>query len=597
LSDSDNKPDAGADKSGGRSFGKYRLINDDELPRLTTQQSGEQEGPAETDDEVDVEERRDSASPAGRSDRGTIPGGRARPDGADGRSRRTRSLRADLAERGMRADRRLRADLSDPGTRYNRAARGESADLDAPAGTREESARSDLDGRGVRSRRSDQPTASDRRAREAPAVRGARADRAARTGRAMRAGPVGPGAQAQNRERPDRRERPERPKRGGASGPEAAGPVEESRERASARKGSCPSWLKSRVQKDKRSSESDRNLLELQELIIRHSPVGTAVLDNTGRIRIRNGSFLEILALEDDPQLGDIEAIAETVDCLDLTERFWDAVEMGTSAEADEEIAAADGGLFRVHAVFVPVNLPSGVNWCICYLDNAYDEPAHAQAPAGRMYEYQNYVARLATSSADAIIGLDADGTVKYWNQGAEALFGFTEDEIVGKSALPLIPDELRREAQLVLKVVRQKGVYRNFDTQRLNKSGERIPVTMTISSVRDEDGNFVGTAATCRDLRDAKDLRDKALEAEKLTAVLQIAISVYHQINDPLCVIAANAQLLLSQLNGEDKERTKRLESIVDSAKRISGVLDNLSELTGVEPQAVPPEDESSAA
>jgi PAS domain S-box-containing protein len=605
LSDSDNKSDADAEKSTGRSFGKYRIINDDELPRLTKGQPGGRDKSAESDEERDGERGSGQAGRAGTADRGARAEGRPSPGAADRKTRPIRSLRtgfadrrlrAELADSTMQSDRRMRTELSDRGTPARRPARDEAADAKARADLGDSDARKGLDGRGPRFRRGDRRAVNGREVAGDAAAPSARPDSAARAGRTMRGKAAGPETRAQTAGRRDAQERPERSERPGAGGAGAAKSGEEGREHASARKGSCPSWLKSRVYKDKRSSEGDKNLLELQELIIRHSPVGTAVLDDSGRIRIRNGSFMETLGLEIDSQFGDIEAIVEMIDCADFAERFWEAVEMGTSVEADEEISAADGSVFLVHAVFVPVKLPSGVSWCISYVENAYERVVERAVPAGQMYEYQNYVARLATSSGDAIVGLDADGTVKYWNQGAEALFGFTEDEIVGKSALRLVPEDLRREAQLVLKVVRQKGVYRNFDTQRLSKSGERIPVTMTISAVRDEDGSFVGTAATCRDLRGAKDLHDKALEAEKLNAVLQIAVSVYHQINDPLCVIAANAQLLLSQLNGEDKEKTKRLKSIVDSAKRIGGVLDNLTELTGVEPQVVPSDEEDSA-
>jgi nitrogen-specific signal transduction histidine kinase len=158
---------------------------------------------------------------------------------------------------------------------------------------------------------------------------------------------------------------------------------------------------------------------------------------------------------------------------------------------------------------------------------------------------------------------------------------------------MQLVPEELRREAQLVLKVVMEQGLYKNYDTSRVHKSGRRIPVTMTVAAVRNEDGEFVGTAATPKDLRSSKDLHEKAVEAEKLNAVLQMAVTVYHQINNPLCVIAANTQLLLSRIQGSDSEEAVKLESVLEATRRISTVLEDLGRLTGVEPQIAQPEDD----
>ena len=363
-------------------------------------------------------------------------------------------------------------------------------------------------------------------------------------------------------------------------------------ERSGQRKGSCPSWLKSRVYKGGRPGGTEKGLLELQELIIRRSPVGIAVFDNRGRLRIRNDSFMEVIGLDSEDSVDDIDGLGKRFEDFDLSDKFWDVVETGSTVEFEEKVRIADVGETTIHMAFHPVSLPSGISWCICY----FDRPSAGASGSGHLQDYQSYAARLAMSSGDAMIGLDLNGTVRFWNEGCEALFGFTEDEIVGQSVFGLIPDDLRREAQLVLKVVLEKGVYRNFDTYRLTKSGERIPVTLTISAVRDEGGKVIGTAATCRDLRGARDLHEKALEAQKLNAVLQMAVAVYHRINDPLCVISANAQLLMPHSGEERAEDSKKLKSILDSAKRISAVLDDLTRITGVEPQMALESDEEGA-
>jgi PAS domain S-box-containing protein len=271
---------------------------------------------------------------------------------------------------------------------------------------------------------------------------------------------------------------------------------------------------------------------------------------------------------------------------VDLAGKFWDAVESGTDTKIEDQVEIRDRGQLTFRVIFRPVTFPSGMSWCICYIE----EVSSSAPPRGRLWEYQNYVACVATSSGDAIVGLDMNGVITYWNQGAQALFGYTDDEIVGKAVMELVPEELRREAQLVLKVVKEKGIYKNYDTYRLAKGGQRIPVTMTVAAVRNDDGEIIGTAATLKDLRTTKDLHEKAMEAEKLNAVLQMAVTVYHQINDPLCVIAANAQLLLTRIQAPEGDEAKKLDCILEATKRISTVIEDLGRLTGVEPQIIAP-------
>jgi PAS domain S-box-containing protein len=284
----------------------------------------------------------------------------------------------------------------------------------------------------------------------------------------------------------------------------------------------------------------------------------------------------------------DIEHVGARVKGVDVTNRFWDAVESGFDVKIEERVQVKGRGEVTLRASFHPVAFQSAVSWCICYFEAADSSPLKQS----QLWEYQNYVACVATSSGDAIVGLDMDGNIKYWNQGAQALFGYSDDEIVGKPVTELVPEELQREAQLVLKVVKEQGIYKNYDTSRVHKNGRMIPVTMTVTAVRNDDGEFIGTAATLKDLRSTRDLHEKALEAEKLNAVLQMAVTVYHQVNNPLCVIAANTQLLLTRVQGSDGEEAKKLESILEATKRISTVLEDLGRLTGVEPQIAQPQD-----
>ena len=109
-------------------------------------------------------------------------------------------------------------------------------------------------------------------------------------------------------------------------------------------------------------------------------------------------------------------------------------------------------------------------------------------------------------TSRDAVVMVDPQGTVFDWNQGAEALFGYTADEMVGQSALQrLVPADLLAEAH-DLQVRAERGVVLPaFDTQRLDCAGRLIDVSMLIVPLRDLDGVFAGMALSMRDIRPSK--------------------------------------------------------------------------------------------
>lgn len=113
-------------------------------------------------------------------------------------------------------------------------------------------------------------------------------------------------------------------------------------------------------------------------------------------------------------------------------------------------------------------------------------------------------VRRLATiveSSADAIFSKDLDGTVRTWNQGAERLYGYTADEIVGQSIQLTIPENRGKEwTEAMARLARGEHV-EQMETERVRKDGQRIPVELTYSPLWDSKGKIVGISATVRDI------------------------------------------------------------------------------------------------
>ena len=109
--------------------------------------------------------------------------------------------------------------------------------------------------------------------------------------------------------------------------------------------------------------------------------------------------------------------------------------------------------------------------------------------------------AAIVESSDDAIIGKTLDGVVTSWNHAAERMFGYTEQEMIGQPVLTIIPPERHAEEAQVLASLRQGVSVRHYETERLCKDGSRLPISLTVSPIRDTTGRIVGGSKIARDI------------------------------------------------------------------------------------------------
>ena len=145
------------------------------------------------------------------------------------------------------------------------------------------------------------------------------------------------------------------------------------------------------------------------------------------------------------------------------------------------------------------------------------------------------HLAAIVESSDDAIASKDLNGIVTSWNKSAERLFGYTADEIIGKSITTIIPPELLADEDMILSKIRKGEKIDHFETIRLTKSGERINVSLSISPVRDGQGKIIGAAKVARDITQSKKIERALRITEKLAAAGRLAATVAHEINNPL--------------------------------------------------------------
>ena len=114
-------------------------------------------------------------------------------------------------------------------------------------------------------------------------------------------------------------------------------------------------------------------------------------------------------------------------------------------------------------------------------------------------------LAAIVDSSDDAIIAKDLNGVITDWNAAAERIFGYTAQEIVGRSILSIIPPELQHEEPVILGRIRAGQQVEHYETQRLHKSGKRIEVLLSLSPIRNSKGQVIGASKIARDISDRR--------------------------------------------------------------------------------------------
>ncbi|HEY6455605.1 MAG TPA: PAS domain S-box protein [Steroidobacteraceae bacterium] len=139
-----------------------------------------------------------------------------------------------------------------------------------------------------------------------------------------------------------------------------------------------------------------------------------------------------------------------------------------------------------------------------------------AQPPADSVSQStfiaQARLAAVVDSSDDAIVSKSLEGRIQSWNAAAERLFGYTAAEVIGKPIMIIVPPELQAEERQILERLKRGERIDHFDTVRLAKDGHRVPISLTVSPVRDSQGVIVGASKIARDvserLRSERELR-----------------------------------------------------------------------------------------
>ncbi|HET8575794.1 MAG TPA: MASE1 domain-containing protein [Methylomirabilota bacterium] len=197
--------------------------------------------------------------------------------------------------------------------------------------------------------------------------------------------------------------------------------------------------------------------------------------------------------------------------------------------------------------------------------------------------EMRSRLASIVETSNDAIIGETLDGTILSWNAGAQRLYGYAPEEVIGRRVDILAPADRQDEVARNLERLRRGERVEPFETMQVRKDGTEIAVSLTISPVMDGRGRILGASAIARDVTERKRAEEAARRTEALLSVTRLANSAAHEINNPLMVISGQLELLALGHDDASQSR-KRVIRALESATRIHEIVDRMKHITKLE-------------
>jgi PAS domain S-box-containing protein len=184
----------------------------------------------------------------------------------------------------------------------------------------------------------------------------------------------------------------------------------------------------------------------------------------------------------------------------------------------------------------------------------------------------RDFLASIVESSGDAIIGSTLDGTVLSWNAGAKQIFGYAAEGIEGQSIALLFDADGREALQRALESLRRGHKVDRYETHGATADNRAIEVALTMSPIRNAEGDLAGGSVVIRDITDQKKLQREFYEAQRMEEIGRLAAGVAHDFNNLLGAILAQSELATEEAaaGSRPEEELKAIQALAISGSEI---------------------------
>lgn len=194
--------------------------------------------------------------------------------------------------------------------------------------------------------------------------------------------------------------------------------------------------------------------------------------------------------------------------------------------------------------------------------------------------ESKDFLERVVESSLDAIITTDNAGNITYCNRACEDLVGYHFEELMGKRISQFLLNG-NSELLRISAYLRKRNHVQNYKTVVENHKGYKIPINLSLSTMRSADGEVMGALGVAKEIGGEQFAEYDSSESHRLTTVVETAVAVNHAVNNPLVPILGNAQFLLQDDRLSDEDVRRRLRVIVKNALRIRDITQKLATIS----------------
>ena len=178
-----------------------------------------------------------------------------------------------------------------------------------------------------------------------------------------------------------------------------------------------------------------------------------------------------------------------------------------------------------------------------------------------RSEEARSRLSAIVESSEDAIFSETLDGLITTWNPGAQKMFGYTAEEVVGRLSAILVPPDQAAETAALREKIRRLEPVNHFETTRISKRGKAIPVSLTVSPIRDGAGRVTGMSSIARNINERRRAEEKlrasaAHLAQSNRDLEDFAFVASHDLQEPLGKVQSFVDLLERECDGVLSEK-----------------------------------------
>lgn len=302
----------------------------------------------------------------------------------------------------------------------------------------------------------------------------------------------------------------------------------------------------------------EKHILQLSQAV-EQSPASVIITDNHGCIEYTNPEFTKTSAYLFEEVVGKTPRVLKSgVQTDELYEKLWSTIKNGKEWKGRFCNKKKTGELYWEYQSINAIKEASGniTHFVAVKIDET--ERFNAEEEARKI---ERRFSRILEVSEDAIISIDIDQSIIIFNKGAERIFGYSLDEVVGKSIEILIPKRFRHNhsshikdfAKSDKKTVRLTDrIYQIFG---LRKNGEEFPAEISISKYK-EEGEMVFTAVL-HDITERKEMEKEVLRAQKMESVGVLAGGIAHDFNNILTAVLSNTDLAIILSKKGQSEKT----------------------------------------